>query len=38
MAYYNPKLEVTDEVLKRMGVDPSVRQAKKTSEAAAEEK
>lgn len=25
MAYFNPKLEVTDDVLKRMGVDPAVR-------------
>ncbi len=29
MAYFDPKLEVTDEVLKRMGVDPKVRQEAK---------
>jgi Skp family chaperone for outer membrane proteins len=29
MAYFDPKLEVTDEVLKRMGVDPKVRKEAK---------
>jgi len=29
MAYFNPKLEITDEVLTRMGVDPKVRTEKK---------
>ncbi len=29
LAYFDPKLEVTDEVLKRMGVDPKVRTAAK---------
>ena len=31
-AYFNPRLEVTDDVLKRMGVDPEVRKKKETSE------
>ena len=35
MAYFNPKLEVTDEMLKRMGVDPAARKAKKKPEDAA---
>lgn len=41
MAFYDPKLDVTDAVLKRMGVDPKVRTAAKEStekEAAAEKK
>ncbi|HOR98316.1 MAG TPA: OmpH family outer membrane protein [Kiritimatiellia bacterium] len=42
IAYFDPKLDVTDEVLKRMGVDPKVRQeAKEKAEkekAAAEKK
>ncbi|HOE61057.1 MAG TPA: OmpH family outer membrane protein [Kiritimatiellia bacterium] len=29
IAYFDPKLDVTDEVLKRMGVDPKVRQEAK---------
>jgi len=29
MAYFDPKLEVTDDVLKRMGVDPKVRKEAK---------
>jgi len=29
MAYFDPKLDVTDEVLKRMGVDPKVRKEAK---------
>lgn len=29
MAYFNSKLEITDDVLTRMGVDPKVRTAKK---------
>ncbi|MDA3926358.1 MAG: OmpH family outer membrane protein [Kiritimatiellae bacterium] len=29
MAYFNPKLEITDDVLTRMGVDPKARTAKK---------
>ena len=29
MAYFNPKLEITDDVLTRMGVDPKVRTKKK---------
>ncbi|MFO7937786.1 MAG: OmpH family outer membrane protein [Kiritimatiellia bacterium] len=34
MAYFNPELDVTDDVLKRMGVDPAVRkQAEKQKEA-----
>jgi len=36
MAYFDPKLEVTDEVLKRMGVDPKVR--KEAKEKAEKEK
>ena len=36
MAYFEPKLEVTDEVLKRMGVDPKVR--KEAKEKAEKEK
>lgn len=32
-AYFNPKLEVTDEVLKRMGVDPAVRSKKEKTRA-----
>ena len=31
MAYFNPKLEITDDVLTRMGVDPKVRIKKKKS-------
>jgi len=43
MAYFDPKLEVTDEVLKRMGVDPKVRKeakdkAEKEAAAAPEKK
>lgn len=38
MAYFNPKLDVTDEILKRMGVDPAVRKEKKTEEPEAEKK
>jgi Skp family chaperone for outer membrane proteins len=39
LAYFDPKLEVTDEVLKRMGVDPKVRkEAKEKSEKEAKEK
>ena len=29
LAYFNPKLEITDEVLTRMGVDPKARAEKK---------
>jgi Skp family chaperone for outer membrane proteins len=29
LAYFNPKLEITDEVLTRMGVDPATRAEKK---------
>ena len=29
MAYFDPKLEITDDVLKRMGVDPKVRKEAK---------
>ena len=36
MAYFDPKLEVTDEVLRRMGVDPKVR--KESKEKAEKEK
>ena len=36
MAYFDPKLEVTDEILKRMGVDPKVR--KEAKEKAEKEK
>ncbi len=36
MAYFDPKLEVTDDVLKRMGVDPKVR--KEAKEKAEKEK
>ena len=36
MAYFDPKLEVTDEVLRRMGVDPKVR--KEAKEKAEKEK
>ena len=36
LAYFDPKLEVTDEILKRMGVDPKVRkEARERSEKAA---
>ena len=28
MAYFNPKMEVTDDILRRMGVDPEVRNRK----------
>jgi Skp family chaperone for outer membrane proteins len=45
IAYFDPKLDVTDEVLKRMGVDPKVRKEaqekadkEKTDKAAAEKK
>ncbi len=36
MAYFDPKLEITDDVLKRMGVDPKVR--KEAKEKAEKEK
>jgi hypothetical protein len=29
LAYYDPKLDVTDDVLKRMGIDPKVRKEAK---------
>jgi len=32
MAYHDPALDVTDEILKRMGVDPKVRQEEKNKE------
>lgn len=39
LAYFDPKLEVTDDVLKRLGVDPKVRkEAKEKSEKDAKEK
>jgi Skp family chaperone for outer membrane proteins len=39
LAYFDPKLEVTDEVLKRMGVDPKVRkETKEKAEKEAKEK
>jgi Skp family chaperone for outer membrane proteins len=45
IAYFDPKLEVTDEVLKRMGVDPKLRKEaqekadkEKAEKAAAEKK
>lgn len=39
IAYFDPKLEVTDEVLKRMGVDPKLRkEAQEKAEKAAAEK
>jgi Skp family chaperone for outer membrane proteins len=36
IAYYDTKLDVTDEVLKRMGVDPKVRKEAKDKDAAKE--
>ena len=39
LAYFDPKLEVTDEILKRMGVDPKVRkEAKEKAEKDAQAK
>lgn len=39
LAYFDPKLEATDEILKRMGVDPKVRKdAKEKAEKDAKEK
>ncbi len=39
LAYFDPKLEVTDEVLKRMGVDPKVRaEGKEKADKEAKEK
>lgn len=38
MAYFDPKLDVTDEILKRMGVDPKLRkEAKEKAEKAEKE-
>ena len=34
MAYHDPAMDVTDAILKRMGVDPKVRQEDKDKEKA----
>ena len=38
LAFFNPKLEITDDVLTLLGVDPKVRTEKKTTAPAAETK
>ena len=35
LAYFDPKLDVTDDILKKMGVDPKVRKEAETTEAPA---